>query len=82
MCLAIPGKVVEISGNKASVDFGGLKRKVDLSLLQKCTVNDYVLVHVGFAIQKVDEVTAKETYRLLSEVDKEATDQERRANNE
>ncbi|MEK6946544.1 MAG: HypC/HybG/HupF family hydrogenase formation chaperone [Nanoarchaeota archaeon] len=82
MCLAIPGKVVMISGKKATVDFGGLKRKVDISLIDKCNLNDYVLVHVGFAIQKVDEVTARETYRLLSEMDKEAMKQELRANNE
>ena len=82
MCLAIPGKVVVISGKKATVDFGGLKRKVDISLIDKCNLNDYVLVHVGFAIQKVDEVTARETYRLLSEMDKEAMKQELRANNE
>ena len=71
-----------ISGKKATVDFGGLKRKVDISLIDKCNLNDYVLVHVGFAIQKVDEVTARETYRLLSEMDKEAMKQELRANNE
>ena len=71
-----------ISGKKATVDFGGLKRKVDISIIDKCNLNDYVLVHVGFAIQKVDEVTARETYRLLSEMDKEAMKQELRANNE
>jgi hydrogenase expression/formation protein HypC len=75
MCLAIPGKVIEITGKKAIVDFGGLRRKADISLIDKCAVNDYVLVHVGFAIQKVDEITARETYRLLSEMDKRAMDQ-------
>jgi hydrogenase expression/formation protein HypC len=82
MCLAIPGKIVEITGKKAVVDFGGLRRKADISLIEKCAVNEYVLVHVGFAIQKVDEVTARETHRLLSEIDKEAMDQELGANNE
>ena len=71
-----------ISGKKATVEFGGLKRKVDISLIDKCNLNDYVLVHVGFAIQKVDEATARETYRLLSEMDKEAMEQKLRANNE
>lgn len=82
MCLAIPGKIVEISGKKAVVDFGGLKRKADISLIEECAVNDFVLVHVGFAIQKVDEVTARETYRLLSEMNREAMDQELRVKNE
>ena len=76
MCLAIPGKVVEIKGNKAIADFGGIKRKVDISLIDECKINEYILVHVGFAIQKIDEATARETYRLLSEVDKEGLDQE------
>ncbi len=82
MCLAIPGKVIEITGDKAVADFGGLKRKVDVSLIDQCKVSDYVLVHVGFAIQKIDEPTARETYRLLSEMDKEAMNEELRANHE
>lgn len=71
MCLAIPGKVIEIIDTKATVDFKGIKRKVDISLLESCSIGDYVLVHVGFALQKVDELTAKESYRLLDDVEKE-----------
>jgi len=69
MCLAVPGKVVEINGTKASVSFNGIKRTVDISLLDSCSIGEYILVHVGFAIQKVDEKTARENYRLLSEMD-------------
>ncbi len=71
MCLAIPGKLVKIDGKKAIADFGGVRRNIDLSLLEKYRLGDYVLVHVGFAIQTVDEITARETYRLLAEVEKE-----------
>ena len=69
MCLAIPGKVVEIEDNTATVDYGKLKRKADISMIDSVKEGDYILVHVGFAIQKVDEKTAKETYRLLDEID-------------
>lgn len=71
MCLAIPGKITEINGKKAKVDFDGIKRTVDLTLCDEIAVDDYVLVHVGFAIQKVDEEVAHETYRLLAEIRKE-----------
>ncbi len=71
MCLAIPGKVINIEGNKAIVDFGGIKRKADITFLEDVYVGDYILIHVGFAIQKVDQETARETYRLLAEVEKE-----------
>ncbi len=67
MCLAVPGKILSINGNSAEADFGGIKRKVDISMLPGCKTGDYVLVHVGFAIQKIDEETARETHRLLSE---------------
>jgi hydrogenase expression/formation protein HypC len=76
MCLAIPGKVIEIKDNKATANFGGLRRKVDISLIDSCKINDYILVHAGFAIQKIDEMTARETYRLLSEIDKVSMEQE------
>lgn len=76
MCLAIPGKITEINGQKAKVDFNGVKRIVDLTLCDEIAVNDYVLVHVGFAIQKVDEDVAHETYRLLSEISKQDMEEE------
>ena len=69
MCLSIPGKILSITGSKANVDFDGIKRVADISLLDNCKVGEYVLVHVGFAIQKIDEDIAKEAYRLLDKSD-------------
>ena len=71
MCLAIPGKVVEIiDEDTISVDFGGVKRQVKSTLLEaKPTLDDYVLVHIGFAMAIVDEEDALETLRLLAEIE-------------
>jgi hydrogenase expression/formation protein HypC len=63
MCLAVPGKIIEIDKekNQAVIDYGdGTKRKANISFLN-VSVNDYVLVHAGFAIQKVDPKEAQET---------------------
>ena len=67
MCLAIPAKVMEISKGKAKVDFGGLSREIDISLVDT-KVGDYVLVHAGFAIEIMDEQEAKETLELWREM--------------
>lgn len=71
MCLAVPGKIIERKGETATVDFDGVRRTVNMSFLpeKKTRKGDYVLVHVGFAIQKVDKKTAIETYRLLNSSD-------------
>jgi hydrogenase expression/formation protein HypC len=72
MCLAIPGQIIEVKeGKKATVNFSGVKKLVDTTFLESVAEGDYVLVHVGCAIQKVDEEAAKETYRLLAEIRKE-----------
>ncbi|AMM53578.1 HypC/HybG/HupF family hydrogenase formation chaperone [Pyrococcus kukulkanii] len=68
MCLAVPGKVVEIRGNVGIVDFGGIKREVRLDLLPDIKVGDYVIVHTGFAIEKLDEERAKEILEAWEEV--------------
>lgn len=68
MCLAIPGKILEIEGATARVDFGGVTREADLSVMPDAAVGDYVLVHAGFAIQKLDESEARETLRLFDEL--------------
>ncbi|MCK4555119.1 MAG: HypC/HybG/HupF family hydrogenase formation chaperone [Candidatus Aenigmarchaeota archaeon] len=65
MCLAIPGKITEINGETATVDFGGLKKSANISLVPNLTINDYILVHAGFAIQKVDKEIAKKDLGLL-----------------
>jgi len=65
MCLGIPGKVIEIEKNVAKVDLGGVSRNISLDLCPDVSVGEYVLIHTGFAIQKVDEEEAKETLDLL-----------------
>jgi hydrogenase expression/formation protein HypC len=68
MCLAVPGKVLTIEGNIATVDFGGgAIRKVDITLVD-VEVGQYVLVHTGYAIQVMDENEAQETLNLWREV--------------
>ena len=73
MCLAIPGKVVEIKGQDmmrmSRVDFGGIARDISLAYLPEAGVGDYVIVHAGFAISQLDEEEAHETLRLLAEID-------------
>jgi hydrogenase expression/formation protein HypC len=67
MCLAIPGRVLSIDGNrKAMVDFGGTRREADVTFVQ-AKVGDYVIVHAGFALQVLDEVAARETLDLWRE---------------
>ena len=70
MCLAIPGKIVEIDKNKehATVDYGdGTRRKANVTLVD-VKVGDYVLVHAGFAIQVLDEKEANETLDLFRDI--------------
>lgn len=72
MCLAIPGKVLETAdrgwNRVARVQFGGVTREVYLDFVPEAGVGDYVLVHVGFAVSKVDEAEAKRTYELLEQM--------------
>ncbi|MDD5454877.1 MAG: HypC/HybG/HupF family hydrogenase formation chaperone [Candidatus Ratteibacteria bacterium] len=70
MCLALPTKVIKIDSSGGSVELGGVKRKVNLELLDNVKVGEYVIVHAGFAIQKVDQKEAKETLELLKEMAK------------
>lgn len=68
MCLAIPAKVVETHDDIAQVDFGGgVLREVNIALVE-ARVDDYVLVHAGYAIQVIDHKEAEETLRLWSEI--------------
>jgi hydrogenase expression/formation protein HypC len=68
MCLAIPAKIMNLSGSKASVDFGqGVLREVNTSLVE-AKVGDYVLVHAGYAIQIIEEKDALETISLWNSI--------------
>jgi len=68
MCLAVPAKVVHIEGKFGKADFGGVIRKIRLDLVEDVKEGDYVLVHVGFAIEKIEENEAMEIYRIWSEL--------------
>lgn len=74
MCLAVPVKVLEIDGLKALVELGGLTRQASLMLVPDTRVGDYVILHAGFAIQKLDEKEAEETLHLLGELTKGETE--------
>lgn len=72
MCLAIPGKILEIQElgpmRVARVQFGGIVRQISLDFVPEAVLGDYVMVHVGFAISRVDAVEAERTYKLLQEM--------------
>ncbi len=67
MCLAIPSRITGIDDQMATIDVDGVKRQASLLLLEDARVGDYVIVHAGFAIKKLDEEAALETLRLLRE---------------
>ena len=67
MCLAIPSRIIKIQDNMATIDVEGVQREASLLLLEDARVGDYVIVHAGFAIQKLDEASAQETLDLLRE---------------
>jgi len=69
MCLAIPGRVEQIEGRTGVVNFDGAIRKVDVSLLRRVRVGDYVIVHAGFAIEILDEKDAMEILELLRQLE-------------
>jgi len=71
MCLSIPAKIISIEGNKARVSLGGAEINAALHLIDDAQVGDYILLHSGFAIQKIDEKEAMETIRLLKEIGRE-----------
>ena len=72
MCLAIPGKVIEIdaavSPIMGKVSFGGIKKEVCLELVPEVKIGNYVIVHVGFAISMMDEEEAQETLKLINQM--------------
>ncbi len=79
MCLSIPCKVLSIEGDKAIVSAGGTEYEASLQLVEDVRVDDYVLIHTGFAIQKISEEEARETMKLLmelAEIDREIRERE------
>lgn len=74
MCLAVPGKLIEIAGSDpiwrcGKVDFGGILKEVNLGCVPEAEVGDYVLVHVGLAISRVDEDEAMKVFEYLKEME-------------
>lgn len=67
MCLAIPSKITKIDNLMAVIDVDGVQREASLLLLEDAQVGDYVIVHAGFAISRIDEAAAMETLALLKE---------------
>ncbi len=73
MCLAIPGKITSISGEDplmrtGKVDFGGILKEVSLAYVPEAQLGDYVIVHVGFALSRVDEAEAHQVFEYLREM--------------
>jgi hydrogenase expression/formation protein HypC len=73
MCLAVPGKIISIEGDdpilrEGKVDFGGVVKRVNLSLVPEATIGDYVVVHVGLALSIVDEEEAKQVFEFLKTI--------------
>ena len=74
MCLAIPGKVTSIEGDDpiwrtGKVDFGGILKEVSLAYVPEVKIGDYVIVHGGFALSRVDESEAKQVFEYLREME-------------
>jgi hydrogenase expression/formation protein HypC len=69
MCLSIPGKVISIEGDIAKTSVGGVIIKAGLHMVDDVKIGDYILIHTGFALQKISEEEAQETLKLLKELE-------------
>ena len=74
MCLAIPGKITSVAGDDplwrmGKVDFGGIVKEVCLAFVPEAAIGDYVIVHVGFALSRVEESEAQKVFQYLREMD-------------
>ncbi|MGB9711203.1 MAG: HypC/HybG/HupF family hydrogenase formation chaperone [Thermodesulfovibrio sp.] len=78
MCLAVPSKIVEIDGYMATVDVMGLRKQVSLMLLpEEPKIGEYVLVHAGFAINKMEPAEAEEALKIFEKIFREMEEQEK-----
>ncbi|MBW1818141.1 MAG: HypC/HybG/HupF family hydrogenase formation chaperone [Deltaproteobacteria bacterium] len=68
MCLAIPAKLIKIENGMGTIDMAGTRRDVSLLLIEEPKIGDYVIVHAGFAIHKIDEAEAMKTLKVLREM--------------
>ena len=69
MCLGIPAKIRRIDGDTATVSYGSLEGQASMVLVPEAAVGDYVIIHAGFAIEKLTEKDAEETLQLLREIE-------------
>ena len=69
MCLSVPARVIAINGDMADVSVGGAIFRAGLQMVENVRIGDYILIHAGFAIEKLNEQDALETLRLLKEMD-------------
>jgi hydrogenase expression/formation protein HypC len=65
MCYAIPAKILTIKGEEASVDYGGITKTINITLLEKPSVGDFILIHAGFGIEKLDKRSAEESLKII-----------------
>ncbi len=72
MCLAIPARIIDIDGVMATAEVGGVCKEISLALVDGIAVNDYVIVHVGYAINRLDPTAAEETLGLFRQIAREA----------
>ncbi len=68
MCLAIPARIIDIDGVMATADVGGVRKTISLALVDDIVVNDYVIVHVGYALNRLDPAEAERTLQLFRQV--------------
>ena len=68
MCLGVVGRIDEIDGDTATAEIMGVRRKISIVLVPEIKVNDYVMIHAGFAINQMDEKDARETEEMILEV--------------
>lgn len=73
MCLAIPARIEQlIEGDSAIINLGGMRKEISLTLVENIVVGDYVIVHVGYALQKLDQEEAEHTLALFAEMSRMA----------
>ena len=79
MCYAIPAKIVEIHDDTAKVDYGGVLKIVNINLIGSLKIGDYILIHAGFAIEKLEKKSAEETLEMIREMMRLAEDEPRKS---
>lgn len=80
MCLAVPGKIVSIAGDDplertGKIDFGGILKQASLAYVPEANIGDYVIVHVGFALSRVDEAEAAKIFEYVRQMEAESLDE-------